>query len=83
VQLIDWISRLPSEVQRAAEEFKPLHITNLAYELARSFNDFYMQCPVLKAEPPVRAARLRLVAAARQAIANALTLLSIQAPQVM
>jgi len=83
VQLIDWISRLPSEVQRAAEEFKPLHITNLAYELARSFNDFYMQCPVLKAEPPVRAARLRLVAAARQAIANALTLLGIQAPQVM
>jgi len=74
---------LPSEVQRAAEEFKPLHITNLAYELARSFNDFYMQCPVLKAEPPVRAARLRLVAAARQAIANALTLLGIQAPQVM
>ncbi len=83
VQLIDLISRLPAEVQRAAQEYKPLHLTNLAYELARAFNDFYMQCPVLKAEPDVRAARLRLVAAARQAMANALRILGIKAPEVM
>lgn len=83
VQLIDLISRLPAEIQRAAQEYKPLHLTNLAYELARSFNDFYMQCPVLKAEPDIKSARLRLVAAARQAIANVLTILGIKAPQVM
>lgn len=83
VQLIDLISRLPAEIQRAAQEYKPLHLTNLAYELARSFNDFYMQCPVLKAEPHIKSARLRLVAAARQAIANVLTILGIKAPQVM
>lgn len=83
VQLIDLISRLPTEVQRAAQEYKPLHLTNLAYELARAFNDFYMQCPVLKAEPEVRSARLRLVAAARQAIANVLRMLGITAPEVM
>jgi arginyl-tRNA synthetase len=83
VQLIDWISRLPAEVQRAAEEFKPLHLTSLAYELARAFTDFYNQCPVLKAEPEVRDFRLRLVAAARQAIANALDTLGIIAPEVM
>lgn len=83
VQLINLISRVPGEVQRAAEEYKTLHITNLAYELARAFSDFYGQCPVLKAEPEMRAARLRLVAAARQAIANLLNLLGISAPQVM
>ena len=83
IQLIDTISRFPNEVQRAAEEYKTLHITNLAFELARDFNDFYRNCPVLKAEPEVRAYRLRLVAAARQTIANALNLLSIQAPDVM
>lgn len=83
IQLIDLISRLPAELQRAAAEYKPLHLTNLAYEIARSFNDFYTHCPVLKAEPEVRAARLRLVAATRQTIANALTLLGIQAPEVM
>ncbi len=83
IQLIDAIARFPGEVQRAAEEFKTLHITNLAFELARAFNDFYKQCPVLKAEPGVRDYRLRLVAASRQTIANALHLLSIQAPEVM
>jgi len=83
IQLIDLISRFPGEVQRAAEEYKTLHIANHAYELAKSFSDFYNACPVLKAEPAVRAARLRLVAAARQAIANALQLLGIEAPEVM
>ena len=83
VQLVDLISRLPTELQRAAEELKPLHITNLAYELARAFNDFYGECPVLKAPPEVRQARLRLVAASRQALATLLKLLGIQAPMVM
>ena len=83
IQLIDAIARFPNEVKRAAEEYKTLHITNLAFDLARAFNDFYKQCPVLKADPAVREYRLRLVAAARQTIANALNLLSIQAPDVM
>jgi arginyl-tRNA synthetase len=83
IQLIDTIARFPNEVQRAAEEYKTLHITNLAFELARDFNNFYKKCPVLKAEPGVQEYRLRLVAAARQTIANALNLLSIQAPDVM
>jgi arginyl-tRNA synthetase len=83
VQLIDLISRVPAEVQRAADEFKTLQITNHAYELAKAFNDFYRSCPVLQAEPQVRDFRLHLVAAARQSIANMLGLLGIQAPDVM
>lgn len=83
IQLIELISRIPSEIQRAAKEMKPLHLTNLAYELARAFNDFYAECPVLKAEDGIRAERVRLVAAARQAIANVLSLLGILAPEVM
>ncbi|MGB9586456.1 MAG: arginine--tRNA ligase, partial [Anaerolineales bacterium] len=83
IQLIELIARIPTEIQRAAQEMKPLHLTNLAYELARAFNDFYAECPVLKAEESVRAERVRLVAAARQAIANVLSLLGILAPEVM
>ena len=83
IQLINSIARFPSEVQRAAEEYKTLHITNLAFELARDFNDFYKNCPVLTAAPGIWEYRLRLVAAARQTISNALNLLSIQAPHVM
>ena len=83
IQLVDLISRLPGEIQRAALENKPLHIANLAYDLAKAFNDFYTQCQVLKASPEVRANRLRLVAATRQVIAILLTLLGIQAPELM
>jgi arginyl-tRNA synthetase len=83
IHLIDWISRFPGEVQRAAADYKPLVIANTAYELARAFSDFYMQCPVLKAEPSITDFRLRLVAATRQAIANSLNLLGIRAPDIM
>lgn len=83
VQLIDLISRFPKEVTRASSEMKPLHIANMAYELAKSFSDFYNECPVLTAKEAVRNGRLRLVAAARQALANALRLLGIQAPEAM
>ena len=83
VGLVDLISRIPNEVQKAARDLKPLVITSLAFELAQAFNDFYGQCPVIQAEEPVRNMRLRLVAAARQAIANCLALLGITAPQAM
>lgn len=83
IQLVDLISRLPKEVQRAAAEYRPLYLASLAYELARTFNDFYNECPVLQAEENVRRGRLRLVAAARQTLANALALLGITAPEAM
>jgi arginyl-tRNA synthetase len=84
VQLIDIISRFPQVVQNGANEYRPLLVASYAYELASTFHSFYHVVPVLQAESEaVRAARLRLVAAARQALANALRLLVIQAPDVM
>jgi arginyl-tRNA synthetase len=83
VALVDLISRLPHEVQRAAVNYRPLDIASLAYDLAKAFNDFYNQCPVLQAEPDLRDRRLRLVAAFRQTIANTLALLGITAPEAM
>ncbi len=83
ITLIDLISRLPQEIQKAARDIKPLNLTTHAYELARAFNDFYNQCPVLQAEPAVRDFRLQLVAASRQAISNILAILGITAPDIM
>jgi arginyl-tRNA synthetase len=83
LELIDWLSRFPAEVQRAAADAKPLTIANLAYEVARSFAGFYDACPVVQADTAVRNARLRLVAATRYVLANALALLGITAPEVM
>ncbi len=83
IELIDQISRFPGEVQRAAAEYKPLVIASIAYDIAKAFAGFYDACPVVQAEPPVRAARLTLVLATKFTLANALALLGITAPEVM
>jgi arginyl-tRNA synthetase len=84
VQLIDLISRFPATIQLSAQEYRPLILANYAYELASQFHSFYHVVPVIQTEDPtIRQARLRLVAVARQALANALRLLDIQAPEVM
>jgi len=84
VELIDLLSRFPDTVQLAAAEYKPLHMAMYAYDLAKAFHSFYHVADVLQAETDqIRAARLRLVAAAKQTLANALRLLDIEAPDVM
>jgi arginyl-tRNA synthetase len=84
IELIDLISRFPGLVQQAAADYKPLHLANYVYELAKTFHGFYHEVPVLPtAAEGMRNARLRLVAAARQTLANALRLLVIEAPDVM
>jgi len=83
VQLIDLISRMPTEMLRAAKDLKPLILANLVFDIAQAFNDFYNSCPVLQAEVDVRTFRLRLVAAARQTIINCLAILGISVPNAM
>ena len=83
IELVDQISRFPVEVQKAAAEYKPLVIASSAYNIAKAFAGFYDACPVVQASPEVRAARLRIVAATKQVLANSLSLLGITAPEVM
>ena len=84
VELIDLISRFPALVQKAAQEYKPLHIASYAYDLARAFHLFYHAVRVIQAETEsMRDSRLRITAAAKQTLANTLQLLTIQAPEVM
>ena len=81
--LLQALADFPAILQRAADEYRPLHITNYVYEVAKRFNDFYHACPVLNAEEPTRTARLTLVAATRTTLKNVLALLGIEAPEVM
>ncbi|HEY5981925.1 MAG TPA: arginine--tRNA ligase [Anaerolineales bacterium] len=84
LQLVELISRFPDYVERAAAEYRPLVMAGYAYDLANAFHSFYHATPVLQTDDTAtRDARLRLVAAARQTLANALRLLDIQAPEVM
>jgi arginyl-tRNA synthetase len=80
-ELIEQLSQFPEIVQKAATEYKPLHMSNYAYELARTFHTFYHSVPVLRSDH--REARVRLTAAAKQTLANSLRLLDIEAPDRM
>ncbi len=83
VALIDLIARVPKEVQRSAKEMKTLYLANLAYDIAQAYNTFYRVCPVIQADENTKNYRLRLSAAARQAIVVCLGLLGIDTPEIM
>lgn len=53
------------------------------YDLATAFTSFYETCPVLKAEPEVRASRLGLCSLTARTLARGLDLLGIEAPDRM
>ena len=82
--LLELIARLPEEVARSAETYKPVIIATYCFDLADAFNTFYHNCPILKApsEEQIRS-RLALTAAAKQTLHNALALLGIGAPPMM
>jgi arginyl-tRNA synthetase len=84
IELIEQISRFPNTVQQAANEYRPLVMAQYAYDLATAFHSFYHAVQVLQSEnEQMKTALLRLVAAAKQTLANALRLLDIKAPEVM
>ncbi|MBN8654635.1 MAG: arginine--tRNA ligase [Anaerolineae bacterium] len=84
IELIEQMSQFPQKVQQAAEEYRPLVMAMYAYDLANAFHSFYHAVPVLQNDnEKVKNARLRLVAAAKQTVANALRLLDIQSPDMM
>ncbi len=83
LSLLQKIAEFPGIVQRAADEYRPLHITNYVFELAKDFNDFYHACPVLQADEEVRKARLALVTITKTTLRNGLALLGIAAPTQM
>jgi arginyl-tRNA synthetase len=83
VELIDLLARFSREVQRAANDLRPLLIANYSFEVARAFSNFYNKCPVLSADDETKDFRLRLVAGTKQVIINSLNLLGIKVPEVM
>ncbi len=84
IELIEQMSRFPNVVQQAANEYRPLVVAAYVYDLATAFHSFYHAVPVLQSESEsIKTARLRLVAAAKQVLANGLRLLGITAPEMM
>ncbi|WP_265108883.1 arginine--tRNA ligase [Halosolutus halophilus] len=83
--LLETIGRFPAAVEEAADDLEPHQIATYTREFADRFNAFYRECPVLAddVDPDVRDARLALVAASKHTVANALSILGVDAPRSM
>lgn len=81
--LVWLIAQFPQMVQRAAENYQPSLVAQYLFDLAKNFNDYYHQVPILKAEAAVSLARLNLIKAVRQVLQNGLELLGIAAVEEM
>ena len=53
------------------------------YDVASDFTSFYEQCPVLKADEPIRSSRLALADLSARVLSHALGLLGIDVPEQM
>ena len=82
-ELLKKLSAFPEVVLRAAQEREPHRITSYLEELARVAHGWYHHCRVLGEPPAVEHGRLLLARAARQVLANGLTLLGCSAPDRM
>ena len=77
------LGRFPEVVATAAERLEPHDVANYLRQAASDFHTFYNAHHILEAQPAVMKARLALVAATQQVIANGLNLLGVSAPESM
>ncbi|WIX82245.1 arginine--tRNA ligase [Amycolatopsis carbonis] len=86
-ELIRTIGEFPATVRRAAEMREPHRIARYLEELAGAYHKFYTVGRVLpqgdEEATPLTFARLALCEAARQVLANGLSLLGVSAPERM
>ncbi len=82
--LIRKLSEYPSVLSEAIKENNPSKVATFVYDLAKRFNAFYTNVPVLKSETEnLKKSRLLLTAASVQVITNALGVLGIEVPEKM
>jgi arginyl-tRNA synthetase len=81
--LIKTLANLPDKIVAAADVYRPSILARYLVDVAREFNRFYHNCPVLSSKGDLQHGRLLLIGATRQVIANGLALLGIEAPEEM
>jgi arginyl-tRNA synthetase len=83
VDLLATLARYPDTLERAALQHEPHQLILYLRELANDFHTYYNAHQFLVEDAPLRNARLNLIDATRQVLANGLGLLSITTPEVM
>jgi len=84
IRLVKLLGLYPGKVAEAGAALSPAVIANYAYELAKEFNQYYHDTPILKEEnEAVLKYRLELIATLARTLRSAMGLLGIELPERM
>lgn len=81
IELTKKLSQFPEIVLSSYNNLNPSHIANYSYQLAKTFNEFYHECPVINNDN--EKFRLALVQSFRYTLKNSLNLLGIDVLEKM
>lgn len=84
IQILRMIEQFPALVAEAGKVYSPALVANFAYDLAKEYNQFYHDYPIMKeSDATKRGNRLLLCKVVAQVIKNALWILGIEVPDRM
>jgi len=81
--LLVTLTRYPEMLERAALQYEPHQLIQYLRELANEFHTYYNAHQFLVDDANIRNARLNLICAVKQVLANGLNLLNINTPEAM
>jgi len=82
-QLIASLARYPEVLEKSALQYEPHQLIHYLRDLAHEFHTYYNSHQFLVDDAPLRDARLNLIGAFKQVLANGLDLLGITKPESM
>lgn len=84
IRLIKILAAYPQKVQEAADAFSPAIVANYCYDLAKEFNQYYHDTPILKEEnSSLLKMRLVLIETLANVLVKAMGILGIELPERM
>ena len=83
IALLGTLARYPEVLERAALQYEPHQLIHYLRDLAHEFHTYYNAHQFLVDDARIRDARLNLVCAVKQVLANGLGLLNINTPESM
>lgn len=84
IRIAQMLTAFPDKIAEAAAAHSPALVANYAYELAKEFNQYYHDTPILREEnEAVRSARLVLIETIAKVLRKANSVLGIELPEKM
>lgn len=84
IRLVKILDSYPGKVAEAAEAFSPAVIANFCYDLAKEFNQYYHDTPILKeSDKTLLQTRLSLIGCVAAVLRRGMAILGIELPERM